>query len=214
MKVSNWMTRKVFTTGPRDSISHAMRLMRERKIKHLPVIAGKKLRAIVSDRDIKAYSPTGATSLDVYELHYLLARALVRDIMRKPVITTRPDAPIEEASLVMLENDVGCLPVVEGNDLIGIISDKDIFRALVDITGIRHGGHRLAVKVEDRAGSIREVADIIRKHGFGLQSILTSYEGARKGYRRIVVRTTGSGRFRALKNELEGTYTGVEIRKG
>ena len=95
-----------------------------------------------------------------------------------------------EAAKLMKEKRIERLPVVEGDVLVGIISDRDIFRALVDITGVRHGGHRVCVTVTDRPGSIREVADIVRHHGFHLQGILTSYEWTREGYRKVVIRTT------------------------
>jgi len=214
MFVSDWMTRKVFTVSPDDSIAEAAKLTKEKGITHLPVAHGEKLKGILSDRDIKEYVPSRATSLDVYELHYLLAKTKVKEIMKTHVYTTTPDAPVEEAAMLMIDRRIGCLPVVEDNRLVGIISDRDIFQALVDITGVRHGGHRISVTVEDRAGSVREVADIIRKYGFSLQSILTSYEKVKPGFRNVVIRAKGSGQFGHLKAELTGTYKAVNIKKG
>jgi acetoin utilization protein AcuB len=104
--------------------------------------------------------------------------------------------------------------VVDGGDLVGIISDKDIFHALVDITGVRHGGHRVCVTIEDRPGTIREVSDIIRRHGFHLQGILTSYEGVKEGSRRVVIRTTKIGDFKGLKKALEDNFRNVQVLKG
>lgn len=214
MFVSDWMTKKVFTVKPDDSISEAAKLSKEKDVKHLPVVRGGKVIGLLSDRDIKEYVPSKATSLDVYELHYLLAKTKVKEVMKRHVITTPGDTPIEEAAMIMHDKNIGCLPVVDGGSLAGIISDHDIFRVLVDITGIRHRGHRIYMTVEDRPGSIKESADIIRKHGFSLQSILTSYEGVKKGFRDIVIRTKGSGNFKALKEELESLFIGVKIRKG
>lgn len=214
MFVSDWMTKKVFTVLPDDYLSDALALIREKSVKHIPVVRQGKLKGIISDRDIKEYSPSKATALDIYELHYLLANTKIREIMKAKVITTAPDAPIEEAAMVMLDRSIGCLPVVEGADLVGIISDKDIFRALVDITGVRHGGNRICVIIEDRAGSIREVADIIRNHGYHLQGVLTSYEGMKEGLRKVVIRTTGKGDFSGLKSSIEGSFKGCDVRKG
>ena len=214
MFVSDWMTRKVITVSPEDSIAEAAKLTKEKRIRHLPVVHGEKLKGILSDRDIKEYVPSKATSLDVYELHYLLAKTKVKEIMKTQAYTTTPDTPIEEAAMLMHDKKIGCLPVIEDSKLVGIISDRNIFQVLVDITGVRHGGHRISVTVEDRPGSVREVADIIRKHGFSLQSILTSYERARSGYRNVVIRAKGSGQFGHLKAELTGTFTAVKIKKG
>jgi acetoin utilization protein AcuB len=213
MFVSDWMTRKVFTLGPDDYLSDAIAIMKEKGIKHVPVVKGGKLKGILSDRDIKEYSPSKATSLDIYELHYLLANTRIREVMRTKVTTIPPDAPVEEAAMVMLDGNIGALPVIDDGFLCGIISDKDIFHALVDITGVRHGGHRIYVVLEDRAGTIRDVADIIRKHGYHLHGILTSYEGVRAGLRKVVIRTSEEGNFKGLKAELEETYREVKVLK-
>jgi len=214
MFVSEWMSRKVFTVSPESSISDALTLMKEKKIKHVPVVKDERLKGIISDRDIKEFSPSKATTLDVYELHYLLATSKVKDLMKTKIITTTPDTPVEEAAMLMYDREIGSLPVLDDGKLVGIISDRDIFKVLVDITGVRHGGHRVNLIVEDRPGSVREVADIIREHGFNLQSILTSYEGVEPGYRNVVIRANGSGKFGSLKADLMGAYQGIKIKKG
>lgn len=214
MFVSDWMTKKVYAVEPGSYLSDALSLMKEKGVKHIPVMKNGKLRGVLSDRDIKEYSPSKATSLDIYELHYLLAKTKIKEIMKMKVITTTSATPVEEAAMLMLDNSIGCLPVLDEGKLVGIISDKDIFRALVDITGVRHGGHRVCVTIEDRAGSIKEVADIIRKHNFRLQGILTSYEGVKEGYRKVVIRTKGKGNFNSLKAEIEETYKTCQILKG
>jgi acetoin utilization protein AcuB len=211
MFVADWMTRQVITVGPDESVLHAMHLMRDRGIKHLPVVRDGRLLGVISDRDIKAWCPSKATSLDVFEINYLLSKAAVHEAMAARLITIAPDAPVEQAALVMLDENIGCLPVVAGETLAGIISDKDLYRALVDISGVRHGGHRICVTIADRPGTVKEVADIIRKHGFHLRSILTSYEGMAAGSRRAVIRTTNEGDFAPLRAELEKTYGGATI---
>ncbi len=213
MFVSDWMTKKVIILYPDDYLSDAFSMMKQHGIKHLPVLKDSELKGIISDRDIKEYSPSKATTLDIYELHYLLAKTMIKDVMKAKVVTAAPDMPVEEAAMIMLDRNIGCLPVLEQGQLVGIISDRDIFRALVDITGVRHGGHRVCVTIEDRAGSIKEVADIIRKHNFRLQGILTSYEGAKEGFRRVVIRTKGSGDFNSLQDEIERAFKGCQIRK-
>ncbi len=214
MYVSDWMTKKVFIVEPDSYLSDALTLMKEKGIKHVPVVKGGKLKGVVSDRDIKEYSPSKATSLDIYELHYILANTKIQEVMTAKVVTLAPDTPVEEAAMVLMDRNIGCLPVVDKGGLVGIISDKDIYRALVDITGVRHGGHRVCVTIEDRPGSIKEVADIIREHNFRLQGILTSYEGVKDGYRNVVIRTRGKGDFQSLKAEIEGTFKTCQIRKG
>jgi acetoin utilization protein AcuB len=214
MFVSDWMTKKVFTLSPDDPLSDAISLMTEKRIKHLPVVKNARIKGILSDRDIKEYCPSKATTLDIYELHYLLAKVKVKDVMKTKVITTPAETPVEEAAMIMLDNNIGCIPVVDQGELTGIISDKDIFHALVDITGARHGGLRICLTVEDRPGSIREVADIIRTYGYRLQGLLTSYEGVKEGYRKVVIRTSAKGDFSSLKAELNSRYRVCRIKKG
>jgi len=213
MFVSDWMTRKVFSVAPEDSITDVIKLMREKKIKHVPVMKKDKLTGILSDRDVLDFSPSSATSLDIYEIHYLLAKTKAREVMKTKVITVTADTPVEEAAMIMFDGNIGCLPVLENGRLAGIISDRDMYRVLVDITGVRHGGHRIYLTIEDRSGSIKEVADIIRKHQFSLQSVLTSYEGVKTGYRDVVIRTKTEGDFKKLKAELEKTFENVRVLK-
>jgi len=214
MFVADWMTKKVITVDLDGYLSDAITIMRDKGVKHLPVVKGSKIKGIISDRDIKEFSPSKATTLDIYELHYILANTKIKDLMKTKVFTITSDAPVEEAAMIMLDRNVGCLPVVEGGTLSGIISDKDIFHAMVDITGVRHGGHRICVTIEDRPGSIREVADVIRRHGFHLQGILTSYEAVKQGLRRVVIRTTEMGDFKGLKEDLIDNFGNVQIKKG
>ena len=209
MLVRDWMTTGVATVTTESSISDAAALMREKRVKHLPVLKAGKLAGILSDRDIKQYLPSKGTSLDIYELNYLLAQTKVGDIMKSPVFTVAPETPVEEAAMAMHDRSIGCAPVVEGDRLVGIISDRDIFKVLVEITGVRSGGHRLAVNLEDRPGSIKDLADIVRAHGFRLLSILSSSEKSAPGQRYVVIRTRGNGDFEALKKDLESQRISV-----
>jgi acetoin utilization protein AcuB len=210
MFVSDWMTKKVYTVTPDDNISTAIKLLKEKKIKHLPVVKNDAtIVGILSDRDIKDYTPSKATTFEIRELNYILFTTKVKEIMVKKVITAPPNMAIEEAAMIMYDNTIGCLPVVENHKLVGIISDKDLFRVLVDITGVRHGGHRFYVVMKDKPGVTGEVLDIVKKHGFTLDSVLTTYEGVKKGHKRVVVRTIGKeGDLQKAQGELNNLFGG------
>ncbi|MCX8111047.1 MAG: CBS domain-containing protein [Syntrophorhabdaceae bacterium] len=209
MFVSDWMTTTVFTVSPEDNITQAIKTLKEKNIKHLPVVKNdKKVVGILSDRDIKDYTPSKATTLDIHELHYVLFNTKVKEIMVKKVYTTTPNTPIEEAAMIMYDKNIGCLPVVENDKLVGIISDRDIFRVLVDITGVRHKGNRFYVKIKDTLGATKEVIDIVREHGFTIDSVLTTYEGVEKGYKKVVVRTKGK------EGDLKGATKAFELKYG
>ena len=214
MFVSDWMATKVMSLDPDNTAADALSLMKEKNIHHLPIVALDKLVGILTDRDLREFTSAKACTVDVYTVHYLPAKTKLKEIMKTKLITTTSDTPVEEAAMVMLDRDIGCLPVVDAGKLIGIITDKDIFSALIDITGVRHRGHRVDVTLEDRPGSMQELADIIRKHGFRPRSILTSYTGVKEGYRDVVIRTGGEGNFKGLKEELEKAYQNIRIRTG
>lgn len=216
MFVSDWMTQKVYTLTSDTSLLKTTTLMKEHLINHVPIMDNKMLVGMVSEKDIKDFILSKVTSSAGYDTH-ILSRIPVSDIMKVNVATVPPHTPIEEAAMIMHDNHINCLPVMTDEILVGIISDADIYRVFVDITGIRNGGHRICLIIEDRPGSIKDVADVIRDHGFRLQSILTSYEGLETGYRRLVIRTKGKGDFSGLKNTLEKTFTGskeIDIMEG
>jgi acetoin utilization protein AcuB len=208
MFVSDWMSTNVFTVNSDTPLSEAVKILREKKIKHLPVVDKKNaVIGVLSDRDIKEYMPSKATTLDVYELHNVFLETKVTKVMKRKVFTAKPDLPIEEAAMLMYDNNIGCLPIVEYNKLVGIISDRDLFRVLVDITGVRQGGDRFYVVMPDKPGVTGEVLDIMKKHGFRVDSVLTTYEGVEKGYKRVVVRTAGKeGDAEAAKSELNRLF--------
>lgn len=216
MLVKYWMTADPVTVTPDTSVMKASQLMKENKVMHLPVVDEKgDLIGIVSDRDIKEASPSTATTLDAHELYYLLGKLEVKDIMRRKVMTIKPDETVEKAAVIMLKYKITGLPVVEGGKAVGILSQGDVFRVLTSITGIYQGGVQFALNLEDRPGSIKEVADVIRKHGGRMVSILTTYEMCDEGYRNVYIRIAdmAKDKLNALVEELKGKFTVVQISK-
>ena len=208
MYVSDWMTTKVHTVTTDSPLSDVIRIFKQNTIRHLPVIDKQnKVIGVLSDRDIKEYMPSKGTTLDIYELHNILLETKVTKVMKKKVFTGTPELPIEEAAMLMFDKNIGCLPIVKDNKLVGIISDRDLFRVLVDVTGVRHGGNRFYVVMPDKPGVTGEVLDIIKKHGFRPDSVLTTYEGVKKGYKRVVVRAAGEkGNVGAANLELNRLF--------
>lgn len=213
MYIKEWMSPQVVTVTPEDPVTVAIKLMREKAIRHLPVVDKGALVGILSDRVIKDYLPSEATTLDIFELHYLVGKLKVGKIMRAPVYSVPPDTPVEEAALLLHDHQISCLPVVEAGRVIGIVTDKDMYAALIQITGVKQNGHRICLVLEDKAGSIREAGDIVRRHGFGLESILSSHAAVASGQRLVVIRTRGDGDFAGLRRELLARYPEADIRQ-
>jgi CBS domain-containing protein len=129
--VQDWMTCDLVTIPKDTSLTAASRLMEDNHIRHVLVVQKNKLVGVVTWGDIREASPSDATTLSVFELGYLLDKLPVSKIMTCNPITTTPTATITDAAQIMLENKIGCLPVVEKNKAVGILTESDIFRMLV-----------------------------------------------------------------------------------
>ncbi|MBE9582046.1 MAG: CBS domain-containing protein [Proteobacteria bacterium] len=210
MLVKGWMTIDLTTVDEDTSMMKASIIMKEKNIRCLPVVDRKgKLVGIVSDRDLKDAAPSKATTLDVYELNYLLSSMKINDIMTKNLVFVRPDETVEFAAILMLENKISSLPVINDKEvLVGIITQTDIFKVLINIAGVYTGGIQFAFSLEDRPGSIKEVADVIRSHGAGIVSILSTRETAEEERRNVYIRCSPlpDDRLRTLVKELEEKF--------
>jgi acetoin utilization protein AcuB len=192
MLVREWMASDVLTVDENTSMMKALHLMKESNIRRLPVVARGSLVGIISDRDLKEASPSKATTLDVHELYYLLAEIKVKEIMTKNPMTIGADETVERAAVIMLEHKVSGLPVLnKKKELVGVITQSDVFRAFVNITGIYKGGVQFAFSLDDKPGSIKEVADTIREHGGRMVSILSSTDMVTEGTRNVYIRVRG-----------------------
>lgn len=179
MFVRMWMTTDVVTVPPETPIMEAQEIMKKHGVRRLPVVNKRgKLLGIVTKSDILEASPSDATTLSIWELNYLLARTTVADIMVKAedLITVGPNDPIERAALLMRKHKVGGLPVVEGEHLVGIITESDIFDVLLRSLGVHQKGTRLTLELEDRPGALAEALEVIRDHNANVRSIVTCDE--------------------------------------
>jgi len=129
--VRDWMTPDPVTIDPRTTLPEANRLMKECNIRRLPVVENGHLVGIVTLGDIREASPSSAATLSIYELNYLISRLTIGEIMTRDPITIPPDTSIEAAARLMLEHKIGGLPVVDGQKVVGVITESDIFRLLV-----------------------------------------------------------------------------------
>lgn len=205
MLVKDWMSKPVITVDINDSMQEAMKLLNEHGIPMLPVTTRGKLVGIVTDRDLKRASPSESTTLEIHELLHLISKITVNDVMTEDPITIPFDFTVEEAAEILMENKISGAPVVDQEGrIVGTITKGDIFRVLISLTGVGRRGIQFAFELEDRSGSIQEVADIIRHYGGRMVSILSTYEHVSKGFRKVFIRMYGVDRKRlpSLEEEL------------
>jgi acetoin utilization protein AcuB len=174
MLVGERMTRDPIFIRDDTPIDEAMKIMRENKIRRLPVFNDKgALVGIISERDLLYASPSPATSLSIYELHYLMSRIAVADVMTTEVITVTEDTILEEAARIMADNKIGGLPVVSNGKLVGIITETDLFKIFLELLGAREMGVRLSMLVPDEKGVLAKVTSKIAELGGNIVSLGT-----------------------------------------
>ena len=179
--VRNSMTRDLVTVVSETTAAEALALCRMNRIRHLPVLEGRRLVGVISDRDLRAATP----ALGDLARAEALDRIRVADEMARDVTTARPEDPIEDAAMAMYERKIGCLPVVDGEDLVGMLTTSDVMRALVRLVGAHKPGSRLEVALPSRSGSMAEVTQIVRNVGVDIVSILASSENEDEAGERV-----------------------------
>lgn len=172
MLVRDRMTLNPVAITPDTSFPEAFHTMREKKIRHLPVVDEEgKLVGIVAQTDLLHASPSAATTFSVFEMSYLLANLHVREVMSSPPIIVSEDSPLEEAAKVMVEKKVGCLPVMRDSTLVGLITETDIFATFVEILGGEEASLRVTVRVLDVRGELSRLAGVIAGLGGNICSV-------------------------------------------
>lgn len=181
--VRDSMTREVVTVGSETTAAEALALCRDKGIRHLPVLEGGWLVGMISDRDLRSATP----ALGDPDRAQALERIRVADEMAKEVAKVRPEDPIEEAAIEMYERKIGCLPVVDDDDLVGIVTSSDVMRAFVRLVGAHAPGSRVEVALSRRPGAFAGVAGILQNAGVNIVSVLASSKGEDEAGERVAV---------------------------
>jgi acetoin utilization protein AcuB len=206
MLVGERMTPRPLTARQDVPINEALSLMREEHVRRLPVVdKNGKLVGIVSEKDLLYASPSPATSLSIHELHYLLSKITVGQVMTKNVITVQDDTPLEEVARVMADNKIGSMPVLRKGELVGIITETDIFKVLLEMMGAREHGVRLTLNVPSRVGVLAEVSREIANIGGNLIAF-GSFKGEDPGHAIIATKVQN-----VTQEQLLDALKGLEV---
>jgi len=173
MRIRDLMSTNVVAVDENTSIHDAKRIMDAHKIRRLPVMRKDKLVGLVTKHMLLEASPSPATSLSIHELHYLLAKMTVKDIMVKKPYTISPDMPPEEALQLGQEMGYGAFPVMEGGRLVGMVTESDIVRLMTRVLGVRGQGKRIDIKASKDFGNMQRIMEILDKHKTVLLSMMT-----------------------------------------
>ena len=174
MLVRERMSRNPNTISADAPMEEALTRMRENSFRHLPVVdKSGQLVGIVSETDLLYASPTSAASLSMYEMQYLLSRLTVGQVMTKDVITVTEDTPVEDAASIMTDHKIGGLPVLRDGEIIGIITETDLFKLFLELLGARKQGVRLTLLVPDVKGTLSKITTAIAQQGGNIVSLGT-----------------------------------------
>jgi acetoin utilization protein AcuB len=165
MLVGERMSHPVITVSPDLPIVDALNLMKREHIRRAPVVKDGKMVGIVSDKDLLNASPSSATSLSVWELNYLLSKITVKEIMTKNVLSVDEKTPIEEAARIMADNKIGGLPVCRGDEVVGIITETDLFKIFLELMGAREPGVRVTVLIPEKRGQLAKLTEAVAARG-------------------------------------------------
>jgi acetoin utilization protein AcuB len=179
MFVEKWMTPDPATLPPDTTISRVALEMSRRKFRHFPIVEpsrnGKRLVGIVAKYDIARGFPSNLNPFSV-EVHEDSVPRPVSSVMSSKVVTTTPDCPVEEAARALRTNRIGALPVMRDNRLVGIITESDIFEALISVTAARSGGTRIMIASDSRTSPVPDIIALSRRYRLDLMSILSFHE--------------------------------------
>ncbi len=213
MLVKERMSRHPITIRPDASLHDALRLMRDEKVRRLPVLdKDGKLVGIVLEKDLLYASPSPATSLSVYELNYLVSRITVESLMSRDVITVTEDCSLEEAARIMADNHISGLPVMRGGTLVGMITESDLFKVFLELLGAREWGTRVTLKVPDQRGMLARVTSALSSAGADIVA-LSTFWGDDPSNRELVIKVQGISKpeIQAIVDELDAEI--VDIRE-
>ena len=173
MKIRDLMSTNVVTVSEDTSIHDAKKIMDAHRIRRLPVMRKDKLVGLVTKHMLLEASPSPATSLSIHELHYLLAKMTVKDIMVKNPFTISPDMAPEEALQLGQEKGYGAFPVMEDGRLVGMVTESDIVRLMTRVLGVREKAERIDIKASRDFGNMKRIMEILDRHRAVLLSMMT-----------------------------------------
>ena len=209
MFVKDKMTRNPVTISPDDVVSRAVDIFDKCDFHRLPVVdKSNRVVGLITEALVAENVPSKATSLSIHEINYLLNKTTIADIMLKDIATISPDNLLEEAADVMIKSDIFTLPVVDQGFLVGVITQKDIFSAFIEVQGYYNKGTRLVVVIdEDHPGILKDIATILSSNNISITHLVVE----RGDNINIMIRVddTDSDKVASL---LQDKYTIIDVK--
>jgi len=165
MLVGERMSRPVISVSPDAPIHDVLIMFKKERIRRAPVLKDGKLVGIISQGDLLNASPSPVSTLSIWEMNYLISKVKVKNVMSKKVVTVGRDTPIEEAARIMADKKIGGLPVMDGEKVVGVITETDLFKVFLELMGARDKGLRVTATIDDKPGQLAKVTKAIADAG-------------------------------------------------
>jgi len=174
MNIERFMTRNPVIGTTKMSIPDASALMKREKVQRLPILdENEHLVGMLSEKDILNAAPASINPLSLQEVAFMISRLSVSKLMKKEVMSVGKETTVEEASRLMVDQDISCLPVLENEKLIGVLTTSDLFKVLLELFGVRHYGIRISFLVEDKVGTIARISEKLAKENIDIITLGT-----------------------------------------
>jgi acetoin utilization protein AcuB len=206
------MTTRLVTVDVKTPILEALEIMKDKKVKRLPVTKNGKFAGMVSRNMIRDASPSEATSLSVHELNYILFKMTVGYIMVKKPISVSPDLPVEEAIWLGIEHGVGALPVLEKGELVGIITESDISRIVIEALGVgQKDSRRITIDASGkRFGYLQDLVRVLDTHNIPILSLMGIPKSGRKDWM-LILRLQTKDAAQAVEDLKNGGFKVLDV---
>ena len=192
MFANDYMTKAVVTAHPDDLVIDVRKIMQEQNVRHVPVVDGGTLVGIVSLNSLRDAAPSKATDLSIHEVHYLLSKMKIKDVMKKDVVFCAADDHVEDVARIMQTRRIGAVPVVDKGKLVGILTNNDMFRVLMKILGMEGPGNRITMWMERGRGELLvDIVTAVKDRGKMIKSLL-SMESPRPGKQLVILHLDSS----------------------
>ncbi len=187
--IKEWMASTMLTVDAATSVMRATRVMKENNIRRLPVLLHGKLVGIVTDRDLKEAAPSSTSDIDIHEMYYLLSEMKVADVMTADPVCMQVDDTLAKAAIVMLREKIsGVMVLDDEGSLVGLLSETDILHGFIHAAGIQDNAYQYVLEVPDKQGLDVNIIDFLRENNAQVLSMLTSFDDAPAGMKRVSVR--------------------------
>lgn len=206
MIVKDVMTKNPIFVSPETSITEAKAIMTKKNISKLPVLnKNNELVGMITKNDLAKAGPSDATSLDMFEIGYLLSKLTVDKFMTKKVVSVTEDEVVEEAARIMVDEQIGCVPVMKNSLLVGIVTESDLFHLFTDMFGARYSGVRATLSLDDKPGQLIQIFTEIAALKGNIVSVVTK-ESKNSSQRKVTIKATG-----ITQNQMEQILKSLEV---